>query len=315
MNMTTSQSGIDLIKNYESLRLDAHEVEDEGKLTIGYGHYDDPDVTPGMIITEAAAEVFLRADIQKHENDVNNAVKVPLTQNQFDALVSFSFNTGAPRRDSVFEEINKGNFDKAMIELAGWRNFDTRFYNGIKKRRNDEIELFMGGDPNRDQNVTDHYDNRPELKDFIRNSVRQGLQEGTIGADQILSLDKNMSGEFYEHFFTNSESDGGALTPGFIDYSVHEAEKPNKDNWFKPGRGNLLEKKPGEPSNEQADHLTSLADVDELDIYQMAEEVFSSLTLDNWAIIPGGNDPFDNRDPFRDGVKWVPGLGPPPSTP
>lgn len=62
---------------------------------------------------------------------------------------------------------------------------------------------------------------------------------------------------------------------------------------------------------DRANHMTSLADADELDIYQMAEEVFSSLTLDDWAIIPDDNDPFGNRDPFRDGVKWVPGLGSP----
>ncbi len=298
MNLTTSQSGIDLIKNYETLRLDAHDVEDKGKLTIGYGHYDDSNVTPGVIITEAQAEAFLRADLKKHENHVNNAVKVPLTQHQFDALVSFSFNTGAPSSDTVFQEINRGNFDKAMIELAGWRNFDTRFYNGIKKRRNDEIQLFMGGDSNRDQKVTDHYEERPQLKDFIRDAVRRGLQEGTIGADPILSLDKNLSQEFYEHFFADSQSNDGTPASGFIDFSVQKANGIADDNWFKPGRGDLLEKNPGEPSDDQSDHMVSLANVDDFDMYQMAEEVFSSLTLDDWAVIPDDYDPFAKLHPI-----------------
>jgi hypothetical protein len=240
---------------------------------------------------------------------------VPLTQNQFDALVSFSFNTGASADDSVYEEINKGNFDRAMIELAGWRGRNTRAYPGLKRRRNDEIELFMGGDTTREYNDTDHYDNRPELKTFIRDAVRHGLQDGTIGADQILSLDKNLSREFYEHFFADTASVGGAPTPGVIGYSVQHSEKPDDGNWFKPGRGDLLVNKPSEPRKEQPDPMASLTDVEELDIHQMAEDMFSSLTLDDWAIIPDNNDPFDNRDPFRDGVKWMPGLGPSPATP
>ncbi|WP_108882213.1 glycoside hydrolase family protein [Anderseniella sp. Alg231-50] len=315
MSMRTSQAGIGLIKNYESLRLDAHDVEGKGKLTIGYGHYNDPGVAAGMIITEAQAEAYLREDLRKHEKQVSRAVKVPLTQNQFDALVSFSFNTGAPADDSVYEEINKGNFDKAMVEWSGWRNFGTQFYGGIKKRRNDEIELFMGGDAQRDQNLTDHYEKRPELKTFIRDAVRQGLQEGTIGTDQILSLDKNLSREFYEHFFGDIESDTGAPTPGFSGYSVRQSERSDKDDWFKPGRGDLLVSKPGEPGNEHPDPMMSLAGADELEIHQMAEEVFSSLTLDDWAVIPNDDDPFGGRDPFADGMKWVPGLGPPPETP
>ncbi|MEM9471239.1 MAG: lysozyme, partial [Pseudomonadota bacterium] len=209
MSMKTSQAGIDLIKNYESLRLDAHDVEGRGKLTIGYGHYDDPNVTEGMIITEAQAEAYLREDLRKHEAHVNRAVNVPLTQNQFDALVSFSFNTGASASDTVYEEINKGKFDKAMIELAGWRGKGTSTYPGLKRRRNDEIELFMGGDTVREYDSTDHYEERFALKNFIRDAVRQGLEDGTIGADQIQSLDRNMSREFYEHFFEGLSAAGG----------------------------------------------------------------------------------------------------------
>lgn len=102
------------------------------------------------------------------------------------------------------------------------------------------------------------------------------------------------------------------------------AGQPDTDG-FTPGHGDLFEPSFGGPTelqnlnpdhsdqhdttpNSQANSMASLAADDELDIYQMAEEVFSSLTLDDWAIIPDDNDPFDNRDPFRDGVKWVPGL-------
>ena len=312
MSQRTSQAGIDLIKNYESLRLDAHDVEGKGKLTIGYGHYNDPDVTEGMIITEDQAEAYLREDLRKHEELVNSAVNVSLTQNQFDALVSFSFNTGASASDSVYREINNGNFDKAMIELAGWRGKDTSAYTGLKRRRNDEIELFMGGETVRDYIDTDHYDERPKLKTFIRDAVSRGLKDGTIGTEQILSLDKNLSREFYEHFFADNQSEAAAPTPGFIGYSVRQSEEPVEDNRFKPGRGGLLVTQPGERRHQQPDAMTSLAGIEEPDIPRMAEEVFSSLTLDDWAVIPDDDDPFDGRDPFEDGVKWVPGLAPPP---
>ena len=67
--------------------------------------------------------------------------------------------------------------------------------------------------------------------------------------------------------------------------------------------------------DDQAEYTANQAAGDDFDIYQMAEGVFASLTLDDWAVIPDDNDPFDGRDPFADGVKWVPGLGPPPEAP
>lgn len=99
---------------------------------------------------------------------------------------------------------------------------------------------------------------------------------------------------------------------------------PDRGDTFAPSFGGSVEPRslnpdPGNLRNivpeDQADHMASLAGIDELDIYQMAEEVFSRLTLDDWAIIRDDNDPFDNRDPFANGVKWVPGLGPPPGNP
>ncbi len=103
-------------------------------------------------------------------------------------------------------------------------------------------------------------------------------------------------------------------------------------NGFSPGRSDLFEPssdgsvEPRAQSRDRSDlqdtapasqinPMASHAGADELDIYQMAEEVFSGLTLDDWATIPDDNDPFDNRDPFANGVKWVPGIGLPPANP
>lgn len=99
MTRKTSQTGVDLIKRFEGCKLKAYKpVAAEKYWTIGYGHYG-PDVREGMTITLAQAEAMLKADLPKYEAYVNNPSYVPVTaqlsQNQFDVLVSFTYNCGA----------------------------------------------------------------------------------------------------------------------------------------------------------------------------------------------------------------------------
>ena len=124
---------------------------------------------------------------------------------------------------------------------------------------------------------------------------------------------------------SSSATSSGALqrsAAGSVDLPDRDDLTPDGDDLLVPSSGaavrpvnldhnHLLDVAPDGEFN----HMTSLADVDDLNIYQMAEEVFSSLTLDDWAIIPNDNDPFGNRDPFANGVKWVPGIGLPPVNP
>lgn len=91
-DMKISQAGIDLIKEFEGLRLVAYQ-DSVGVWTIGYGHTKG--VYPGMVITEAQALLFLNEDIASHAYGIFNYITVQLNQNQFDALVSFHFNLGA----------------------------------------------------------------------------------------------------------------------------------------------------------------------------------------------------------------------------
>ena len=92
MRFVTSEKGIEFIKSYEALVLKAYD-DSTGVWTIGYGH--TAGVMPGMEITESQAVEFLQADLKRFEESVNRYVTVPLTQNMFDALVSFTFNLGA----------------------------------------------------------------------------------------------------------------------------------------------------------------------------------------------------------------------------
>ena len=90
--MKLSTNGKNIIKEHEALRLKAYLPTPNDVWTIGWGHTKT--AKQGMTITEAQAEVLLSSDVAWAEAAVNQLVKVPLTQNQFDALVSFTFNLG-----------------------------------------------------------------------------------------------------------------------------------------------------------------------------------------------------------------------------
>ena len=92
--MKTSQSGVNLIKGFEGKRLNAYD-DGVGVWTIGYGTIKYPNgirVKKGDTCTESQAESYLKNDLVKFENAINRLVKVPLNQNQFDALSSFTYN-------------------------------------------------------------------------------------------------------------------------------------------------------------------------------------------------------------------------------
>ena len=91
--MKISDAGINLIKSFEGLRLKAYKpVSTEKYYTIGYGHYG-ADVKQDMTITQEYADALLRLDLDRFERAVNSYQR-NWTQNQFDALVSFTFNCG-----------------------------------------------------------------------------------------------------------------------------------------------------------------------------------------------------------------------------
>src|SRR5690606_20728399 len=108
--MYISKQGLELIKQFEGLRLKAYKCP-SGIWTIGYGHTKG--VYPGMTITEELADKFLVDDIWYFERDVESLVKVPLTQGQFDALVSFAFNVGSDIDD---DDIAEGLGDSTLLK-------------------------------------------------------------------------------------------------------------------------------------------------------------------------------------------------------
>lgn len=139
--MKTSEQGINLIKEFEGLRLTAYKCP-AGVYTIGYGHTKG--VTRGMKITEEQATAYLKTDIQASEKSVERwDSKYHWTQSEFDALVSFTFNCGATNLKSL---LKNGQRTKAQIAatLPLYRKAGGKVLKGLERRRAAEKKLFLG---------------------------------------------------------------------------------------------------------------------------------------------------------------------------
>jgi lysozyme len=138
--MQVSPAGLDLIKRFESLRLKAYYCP-AGVLTIGYGH-TDPEVRIGQTMHPDAAEYLLELDATK----ASRALKgLRLTQNQFDALVSFVFNLGAGafRTSTIRRLLVDGLYGQAADQFPRWVHAGGRKLAGLVIRRDAERTLFL----------------------------------------------------------------------------------------------------------------------------------------------------------------------------
>lgn len=115
----------------------------KGTLTIGVGH-TGADVHPGMTITKEQSRAFLAADLGNAVSAVREAVKVPLNENQFGALVCFVFNIGggAFRKSTLLKKLNAGDYAGAEAEFKRWNKSNGKVLPGLEKRRADEAALF-----------------------------------------------------------------------------------------------------------------------------------------------------------------------------
>lgn len=145
--MKTSQVGIDLIKKEELFMHKAYRCP-AGVLTIGYGHTRG--VKEGDMITKAQGEEFLKEDLQYAESVVN-AQKLNLSQNQFDALVSFVFNVGSGnfQKSTLLKKAKVNSNDLTIAnEFAKWNKAKDKTgklveLNGLTNRRKKESDLYF----------------------------------------------------------------------------------------------------------------------------------------------------------------------------
>ena len=138
--MKTSQRGINLIKQFEGVRLTAYKCP-AGVYTIGYAHTRG--VQRGMKITEEEASAFLTADLRNSEKAVERYDSVyHWNQNEFDALVSFTFNCGAANLRSLLRN-GRRNRSQIAATLPLYRKAGGKVLKGLERRRAAEKALFL----------------------------------------------------------------------------------------------------------------------------------------------------------------------------
>lgn len=144
--MKTSNNGRALIEAFEGLFLHAYQ-DSVGVWTIGYGHTSAAGglaVNPGMTITREQADEMLADDLSRVEQNVESCIHVPLQQYEFDALVSFDFNTGSLRKGSIDDKINQGKKQAAMNTLLLYNHAGGNVLAGLTRRRHAEKLMFEG---------------------------------------------------------------------------------------------------------------------------------------------------------------------------
>ena len=146
--MLISNHGVKLIKEFEGFM--SHPYLDVAMVpTIGYGttHYHHRGVTlDDKDISEKTATYLLRTQVDEtYGKAVNHYVQVPLTQNQFDALVSFTYNlgVGALRGSTLLRKLNTGDYKSAAKEFHKWTHAGGKVNRGLIARRNKESDFFL----------------------------------------------------------------------------------------------------------------------------------------------------------------------------
>lgn len=136
-----SKRGLDTIKKFEGLRLDAY-ICPAGVWTIGYG--TTRGVMKGDRVTAEQAEKLLIEDVRKFEAAINKLVKVPLNQGQFDALVCFCYNVGigAFERSTLLSVLNMGRYKDVPAQLMRWTKVKGKEIAGLVNRRDAEVVLW-----------------------------------------------------------------------------------------------------------------------------------------------------------------------------
>lgn len=139
--MNTSAEGISLIKKFEGCELYAYQCS-AGVWTIGYGHTKD--VEPGMQITQEDAEEMLVEELHEYENYINKYVTAPLSQNQFDAMVSWVYNLGPAnlKASTLLKVLNAEDYDGVPAQIKRWNKAGGEILDGLIRRREAEARLF-----------------------------------------------------------------------------------------------------------------------------------------------------------------------------
>lgn len=142
-----SSRGLDIIKQFEGLRLEAYKCP-AGIWTVGYGH-TGKDVYEGLHITQLDADMLLIKDVVMAEQAVSRLVNAPINQNQFSALTSFTYNLGSAslQNSTLLSKVNAHEYEAAAEQFLRWNKAKGVVLPGLTKRRQAERELFLSPMP------------------------------------------------------------------------------------------------------------------------------------------------------------------------
>ena len=147
MTKTTSNVGIGLISSFEDTKLKAYD-DGVGVWTIGTGTVIYPNgvkVKKGDVCTVEQAKTYFTHDLKQFEKTVNDSVKVDLTQNQFDALVSLTYNIGSTafKNSTLLKKLNAKDYAGAADQFLVWNRGGGKVLKGLVRRREAERALFI----------------------------------------------------------------------------------------------------------------------------------------------------------------------------
>ena len=141
--MKTSEEGLALIKKFEGCELEAYQCS-AGVWTIGYGHTKD--VKESDVWSQDHAEHMLEVELHEYESYINKYVTVNLSQNQFDALVSWVYNLGPAnlKASTMLKVLNSGKYEDVPAQMKRWNKAGGKVLEGLIRRREAEACLFKG---------------------------------------------------------------------------------------------------------------------------------------------------------------------------
>lgn len=152
--MRVSPTGLALVKAFESCLEPVKGragyfkpyIDPVGVPTIGWGHtnHHEPKFTSATVWSQQQCDDVLAGDMATFETQVSRLAKVALSQNEFDALVSWAFNTGGPASATLWRKLNAGDRASIPAELAKWNLGGGKVLNGLVRRRKAEGQLFAG---------------------------------------------------------------------------------------------------------------------------------------------------------------------------
>lgn len=146
MTRMVNDAGVRLVQEFEGCKLEAYPDPGTGgePWTVGFGS-TGPDIGPGTVWTQEEADARFLDDLTKFGDGVDRLVRVPLTDNQFAALVSFAYNVGlgALAGSTLLRKLNAGDYQGAADQLPRWNKGGGRVLPGLVRRRARERELFL----------------------------------------------------------------------------------------------------------------------------------------------------------------------------